>query len=91
MPKIICKCGEIIDYGLIPSKQEYIFIADTQYDEYEGQVESEELYKRMKSFLKCPKCRRLWFFWNGFQNPPTEYLPVLSQKPSEAERGEPAG
>ncbi len=74
MPKIKCKCGEILSYSEIPSSIEYKFISDVDYDKYEGTIDAEVLYKQMKSFLKCEKCNRLWIFWKGYSNNPTEYI-----------------
>ena len=30
----------------------------------------------MNNFLKRDNCGRLWFFWNGFEKDPEEYIPV---------------
>lgn len=76
MPKMTCYCGKILRYGDIPCKIEYKFISDIEYDKYEGNVDAEKLYLKMKSFFICPDCNRLWFFWNGFDSQPTGYLPV---------------
>ncbi|WP_088044605.1 hypothetical protein [Bacillus sp. EAC] len=73
MPKILCDCGEILRYGDIPCKIEYNFISDEEYDNYQGQIDAEELYLNMKSFLKCPKCNMLWVYWNGFGSVPAGY------------------
>ncbi|MBW4084752.1 hypothetical protein [Paenibacillus sp. S150] len=74
MPKIRCKCGELLRFGDIPCKIEYKFISDVEYDQYQEQIDSEILYLNMKSFLQCDECGRLWFFWDGFNNPPKEYV-----------------
>lgn len=74
MPKLLCKCGEVLSYSQIPCKIEYKFISDVDYDQFIGTIDSEKLYGQMRSFLECPQCRRLWFFWNGFVNEPTEYI-----------------
>lgn len=71
-----CKCGAILHYGDIPSRIEYKFISDAAYDKYEGEIDSEKLYIEMKSFFKCANCKRLWLFWNGFDEKPSEYVPV---------------
>ena len=80
MPKIICKCNKVIDYGQIPSKHDYLFIADTEYDKYNGMIDSEKLYNQMKTFIKCPNCQRIWIFWDSFQKPPKEYLPIKNSE-----------
>ncbi len=73
MPKIICSCGNILSYSEIPCSIEYKFISDSDYDKFSGSIDAEELYAQMKSFLACTTCHRLWIFWNGYQNAPTEY------------------
>ena len=74
MPKINCKCGNIISYGEIPNPHEWLIISDVEYDSFSGSIDSEELYKQMKSMLKCEVCGRIWIFWNGFQSAPTPYF-----------------
>ena len=75
MPAIQCKCGEVLRYGEIPCPIEWLLISDVDYDGCSGQIDSEELYKKMKSLLKCASCGRLWVFWNGFDKEVVEYLP----------------
>lgn len=74
MPKIICACGEWLSYSNIPCRIEYKFISDVDYDKYEGTIDAELLYQQMRSFIKCPKCERIWFFWDGYNKQPTEYI-----------------
>ena len=74
MPKFKCKCGSELRYSDIPCEIEYKFISDIDYDKYHGSVDTEELYLKMKSFIKCDNCKRLWVFWNGYKNEPTEYV-----------------
>jgi hypothetical protein len=76
MSKFLCKCGNVIRIsGLIPNPAEWKFISDVAYDKFQGQVDSEEVYQQMRSFLKCEECGRLWVHWDGFDNPPTLYVP----------------
>jgi hypothetical protein len=75
MPSIICKCGEKLRYGEIPNPIEWLTISDEAYDSYEGKIDSEDLYREMKSILRCPWCGRLWAFWNGFDCEPVSYVP----------------
>jgi hypothetical protein len=75
MPGLDCKCGHRIAYGEIPCEDEWLFISDVDFDKISGMVNSEELYRSMHSFLKCPVCGRLWVFWNGYKEPAEEYLP----------------
>jgi hypothetical protein len=74
MPQIICLCENILSYSEIPCSIEYKFISDVEYDQYQETINAEDLYQNMKSFLKCPKCDRLWVFWNGYTSSPTEYI-----------------
>ncbi|GEB35949.1 MULTISPECIES: hypothetical protein [Brevibacillus] len=74
MPKMKCRCGDVLSYGEIPCPIEHLFISDTDFDKFVGKIEAENLYSTMKSFLKCPNCNRLWIFWNGFEEEPTEYI-----------------
>jgi hypothetical protein len=73
MPKIKCNCGEVLRYGDIPCKIEYLFMPDVEYDNFDEPLDPNLLYLKMKSFLKCPTCKRLWVFWNGFDEQPEEY------------------
>jgi hypothetical protein len=79
MPKIACKCGESLGFGEIPNPIEWLFMSDSDFDEFSGAIESESLYSRMKSCLECPSCKRLWIFWNGFDAAPVEYVPQKSE------------
>ncbi|HLW72782.1 MAG TPA: hypothetical protein VKR54_01920 [Candidatus Babeliales bacterium] len=74
MPKIICTCQNILSYSEIPCPIEYKFISDCDYDKYQEMIDTEFLYQQMNSFLKCPQCERLWIFWHGYNNHPTEYM-----------------
>ena len=76
MPGMLCRCAESLRYGEIPNRIEWLVISDVEYDRFSGSVDAEELYRAMKSILKCPKCGRLWIFWEGFSQPPAEYVPV---------------
>ena len=72
-------CGLVLRYSDIPCNIEYKFISDLEYDKFQGQVDSEELYLKMNSFLKCPNCKTLWLFWNGSGKEPEQYVPYQQQ------------
>jgi len=74
MPKILCKCDEIINLGDIPSPNILKVISDEEYDNFSGLIDSEDLYMQMKIIVKCPNCERLHIFWNGFDSAPVIYL-----------------
>jgi len=75
MPSLNCRCGQKLCWGEIPNPIELLMISDNAYDSYSGTVDTEELYGKMRSILKCPVCERLWVFWNGFDNEPKSYNP----------------
>lgn len=70
MPKLKCECGEIINLSEIPSKNQYMFISDIEYDSFSGMIDAEDLYLKMKIFVQCPICFRIHMFWNGFNKKP---------------------
>lgn len=74
MPTFGCKCGQKIGFGEIPNPHEWLFISDTNFDGFSGPLDSEELYRAMGSALKCPVCSRLWVFYRGLSEPPSEYI-----------------
>ena len=76
MPKMICKCVTLLRNGDIPCKIQYNFISDEEYDKFQDTIDAEELFMEMKIFFRCSQCGRLWFFWNGFDERPTEYIEV---------------
>lgn len=76
LPKMMCTCGKVLRMSDIPCNIQYNFISDTDYDKVHGMVDAEELYQKMRMFFVCDDCKRLWVFWNGFDNPPQEYVLV---------------
>jgi hypothetical protein len=85
MPKLLCKCGEVLILGNIPSPIEWRIISDLKFDSFHGQVDVEEIYTATDTVLRCPKCGRLWVFWEG-RDTPSEY--VLSGDESTNDRNE---
>jgi len=75
MPSLTCGCGEIVNYGEIPCSNEWLLMSDIEFDQFSGQIDVEEIYKAMKSLIKCPQCGAIWLFWNGFQAEPQRYMP----------------
>lgn len=80
MPKFLCECGETLSFSEIPCKIEYKFISDVDYDLFQGDINAEDLYDKMKSFIECQNCKRLWMFWNGYQEKPQQYILVNKSK-----------
>jgi hypothetical protein len=77
MPKLLCKCGEVLRYGEIPCPLEWRIISDSKFEEFRGTVNAEEIYMATRTALRCPRCGRLWVFWNE-GDAPVEYVPVAS-------------
>lgn len=77
MPTMMCACGHMLSFTPIPCEIEWLLIRDTEFDELssaQGDVDAEDIYRRMKSLLRCPECDRLWVFWDGFGEPPHQYV-----------------
>lgn len=75
MPSLACTCGETLRYGEIPCQLEWLLFPDTHFDTLPPTVETEALYQQASSLLRCPRCDRLWVFWQGFDAPPLSYSP----------------
>lgn len=74
MPKIRCKCDNVIWLGEIPSPHQWLIISDVEYDKFEGQIDPEILYSKMEIVVKCNVCERLHVFWDGFDKPQAIYV-----------------
>jgi hypothetical protein len=79
MSKFCCTCGNIIHIsGEIPNPNEWLLISDNEYNNFNGAIDSEELYMKMRSLLMCSKCKALWIFWEGYDKDPALYLPSMA-------------
>jgi len=76
MPGLSCTCGHHILYGEIPCKDEWLLISDVEFDGFSGLVEAEDVYRAMRSLLRCSSCGRLWVFWDGYPGLAQEFLPA---------------
>ena len=74
MPKVLCKCGNIINCSEIPNSNELLVISDVEYNKYSGTIDAEYLYRNMKTILVCNNCNRMLYYQNGFDGEPTFYL-----------------
>ncbi|WP_059050257.1 hypothetical protein [Paenibacillus senegalimassiliensis] len=77
MPKMTCSCGNGLNLQKIPCEIQYNFISDVDYDKFHGSIDAEDLYQEMKMFFKCSDCGSLWVLWDGFDENPIQYVPVL--------------
>lgn len=73
MPKLVCKCNNIINLNDIPSPNQLLIIEDVEYDKYSGTIDSEELFREMTLVVRCNKCKRLYIFEDGFNAEPIIY------------------
>jgi len=82
MPKMECNCGELINLSGIPSIHQYLFISDTDFDQYQNTIEAEDLYAKMKICVKCSSCLRLHIYLEGFEKEPLIY--TLEKNPLQS-------
>jgi len=74
--KFNCVCGTVIRVsGDIPNPVEWKIMSDVQFDEFQGTVDVEQVYRACGSMFRCETCGRLWIYWNGFDTEPSCYSP----------------
>lgn len=76
MPKIVCRCGEIIGLGDIPSPNQWMIISDVNITDEDWENKSlnmADFYQEMDVVVKCPVCKRLYIYWNGLDKEPEVY------------------
>ena len=55
MSKLRCFCSTVISMsGEIPNPIEWKTLADTKFEEFDGRVDSEEIYRACGSIFRCP-------------------------------------
>jgi hypothetical protein len=76
MPKIQCKCGNIISLGAIPSPHQWLIISDEEYDEHFSSelINADYLHLKMKIVVTCEHCQRCHFYINGFNQKPITFI-----------------
>jgi len=73
MPKVVCLCKEVINLSDIPSSNQLLLIEDVKYEKYFDSIDAEKLYMEMTLVVRCPNCKRLYVYENGFGNQPLIY------------------
>ncbi|MFC4686020.1 hypothetical protein ACFO4P_03630 [Epilithonimonas pallida] len=77
MPKINCKCGNIIRLNDIPNVNELHIISDIDFEQFwnddEDFVKIEDVASQMKLVVKCNNCCRLYIYENGMNEEPIIY------------------
>ena len=74
MPKLLCRCDQVISFSAIPDEHSWWLISDVEFDSFVGMVDAEAVFRVGRHVLRCPQCGRLWVFWDK-TSPPTEYIP----------------
>lgn len=59
--------------GEIPSPYQYLLISDENFDKFEGEVDSEDIFKEMTTVVICNNCGRLLIFWDKNNREATSY------------------
>ncbi len=72
--KWVCACGATIQSsGAMPNPSEWLLISDVAFDQFEGQVDSEAVYRAASHAFRCAECGRLHVFWDGLSADPAVY------------------
>lgn len=76
MPKLVCKCGNVIDLTSVPCPSESLLVRDRILEDLAGQSFggdefSRWLEDRATRVYGCERCRRLIVFWRTGE--PTYY------------------
>lgn len=81
MGKFQCICGAVISTsGEIPNPNEWRALSDVQFDDFQGEVDAESVYRAATIFYRCPVSDHLWIFWDGIENSPSLYGPLQLPK-----------
>lgn len=79
MARFRCVCGEVIvASGPIPNPIEWRCLSDQDFYASSGLIQAEDVYTQSTIMMRCPTSDHLWFFWKGFDQPPTLYAPRVS-------------
>jgi hypothetical protein len=79
MPKLKCKCSNVIDLTPIPCQQKSLLILDKDTHDLYGSTPTigddlmKKLWKRAAQVFQCHECGRLMIFWKRDQTKPDVY------------------
>ncbi len=62
MPKLPCYCSEVINLSPIPNNNEYRIISSANLYKLPFEFNFDLLLENSISVIKCPNCKRLYFF-----------------------------
>lgn len=84
MAKFQCVCGFLISTsGDIPDPYQWNLLTDARFDEFVGQVDSDQLYMDATVMFRCPNSGHLWIYWSGLENLPSLYTPTPTENDSD--------
>ena len=84
MSKFRCVCGHVLSTsGEIPNPDEWLFMSDMEFSEFQGVVDAEALYHRFGRAYVCPISGHLWVFRHAGDEIPKGYAPVSAPDPGD--------
>jgi hypothetical protein len=75
MANLECSCGEVIPLGVIPNPAGWYLISELELADFSDDAPLRELHPHMKAMIRCPRCGRLYIYWNGDNSEPVVYAP----------------
>lgn len=73
MPKIRCKCGNIIMLNDIPNENEYLYISDVAYEALDDSFQKDKIYSELNIAVKCNSCQRIYLYGESLNGIPLVY------------------
>jgi hypothetical protein len=88
--KFRCVCGHVLNTsGQIPNPDEWLFMSDVEFAEYEGNVDGERLYSKFGRAYVCPVSGHLWIFHDPSQTDhPAGYVPLAPTREPGAQKAQ---
>ncbi len=77
MPKVLCKCGNIILLNEIPNEHEYLYISDAAYEALDDNCQKDKIYAEMNIAVKCDSCQRIYLYGKSLNSGPLIYKPDI--------------
>ncbi len=79
MAKFLCVGGTPLSTsGAIPNPIEWRVLSDTEFDDFAGLVDAEQIYQKTPSLFRCPVSGHLWILWDGMDSEPVGYAPLTA-------------
>ncbi len=87
MPKILCRCGHVLNLIITPAPDGFRVVSEKMVDSLYGAPVSspDEIVSKIAVegllMFRCPACGRLIVFWEKTRNEPTFYAPEPIEGP----------